>query len=152
MAESGFLGKGMKFPPQVNPATGRFEIVSEEQSVKEAVYLILMTQQTERPMRPEFGTNLMSYTFLDLGATMLNMVMRSLKDQLMNQEPRIADVEITADTESRPGVMLFDIAYTVRSSNVRDNLVFPFYLNIEAEEEEAEDEEYEPEIVEEVEG
>ena len=37
----------MKFPPQINPATGRFAVSSEEESVKESVYLILMTQKTE---------------------------------------------------------------------------------------------------------
>ena len=38
-----FLGTGMKFPPQVDKATGRFVVSSEEESVKESVYLILMT-------------------------------------------------------------------------------------------------------------
>lgn len=152
MENNSFLGKGMKFPPQVNPATGRFEMVSAEQSVRESVYLILMTAQSERPMRPEFGTNLMSYTFLDLNRTMLNMVIRTVKDQLLTQEPRITDIDITADTESRPGAVIFNISYVVRASNTRDNLVFPFYLNMENAEEGMEPEEYEPEIIEEVEG
>ena len=39
------LGSGMKFPPQINPATGRFEVVSGQASVKESVYIILMTQK-----------------------------------------------------------------------------------------------------------
>ena len=147
MAQAGFLGQGMKFPPQINPATGRFETVSAEESVKESVYLILMTQKTERPMLPEFGTNLMSYTFMDMNYTQLNMIIRTIKDQLMVQEPRIRDVDITADLESRPGAVLFQIDYTVRDTNTRDNLVFPFYLNAEGPEEEEEEEEYEPEDV-----
>ncbi len=147
MPDKSFLGQGMKFPPTINPATGKFETVSEEQSVRESVYLLLMTQKTERPMRPEFGTNLMSYTFLDLGTTMLNMVIRTLRDQLTVQEPRIQDVEITADTKSRPGAILFDIEYTVRATNVRDNLVFPFYMNAQVETEGEEPEEYEPEEI-----
>ena len=33
--EKEYLGSGMKFPPQINKATGRFVTVSEEESVKE---------------------------------------------------------------------------------------------------------------------
>ena len=146
-----FLGKGMKFPPQINQATGRFVTVSEEQSVKESLYLILMTQKTERPLRPDFGSEIMSYTFLDVNGPMINMIIRTITDQISNQEPRVTDVQVTADTRSRNGVVIFEIGYTIISTNTRDNMVFPFYLNAEQEEEEEEPEGYEPETVEEVE-
>lgn len=141
----------MKFPPQINRATGRFVTVSEEQSVRESLYLILMTQKTERPLRPDFGSEVMSYTFLDVNGPMLNMVIRSITDQIENQEPRVTDVTVTADTQSRTGVVIFNIGYTIAATNTKDNLVFPFYLNAVEEEEEEEPEVYEPETVEEVE-
>lgn len=146
-----FLGKGMKFPPQINQATGRFVTVSEEQSVRESLYLILMTQKSERPLRPEFGSEIMSYTFLDVNGPMINMVIRTISDQLKNQEPRITNLTVEADTQSRTGVVVFNIGYTIISTNTRDNLVFPFYLNAVEEEEEEEPEGYEPETVEEIE-
>ena len=148
--EKAFLGRGMKFPPQVEPATGRFVTVSEEESVRESVYLILMTQQTERLTRPEFGSGLLSFTFMDMNATTFSMLSRELTDTLMEQEPRIGNVEVTLETDERRGRLMIHIDYTVRTSNVRDNLVFPFYLNITEEEEEKEPEFYEPEIVEEI--
>ena len=141
MPDRSFLGTGMKFPPQINQATGRFEVSSEQESVKESVYLILMTQQTERFLRPDFGSNLMSYTFMDINNTSVNVMTRSLTEQILRQEPRVGDVSITVDSEVREGCLIVNIAYTIRSSNVRDNLVFPFYLNVSDEEEEA----YEPE-------
>ncbi len=134
------LGAGMKFPPQVDKATGRFMVSSEKESVKESVYLILMTQKTERFLRPDFGSSLMSYTFMDMNATSVNMMVRDLTQQILEQEPRVRDVAITTDSEVREGRLLVNIDYTVRNSNVRDNLVFPFYLNAAAEEEA-----YEPE-------
>ncbi len=137
MAGKSFLGAGMKFPPQVNRATGRFMVSSEEESVKESVYLILMTQRTERFLRPEFGSDLMSYTFMDINMTSVNMMIRSLTEQILSQEPRIEDVEITTDSQVDDGRLLVHIDYTIRNSSVRDNLVFPFYLNAAAEEEEA---------------
>ena len=151
MAENTFLGKGMKFPPQINPATGRFVTVSENESVKESIYIILMTQQSERPLRPLFGSNIMSYTFMDLNLTNLTMVVRTVKELIMIQEPRVQDVQVRLSQGAQADVILFDISYTVISSNTRDNFVFPFYLNVdETSEEEGEPETYEPETVEEV--
>ena len=141
MPEGSFLGTGMKFPPQVNRATGRFEVASEKESVKESVYLILMTQQTERFTRPNFGSNLMSYTFMDVNNMTLSIMIRDLTEQLTRQEPRIQDVRVAADDQVRDGCLIVNIGYTIRNTNVRDNLVFPFYLNVTDEEEEA----YEPE-------
>ncbi len=151
MAERDFLGSGMKFPPQINKATGRFVTVSAEESVRESVYLILMTAVGERPLRQDFGSNLMSYTFMDMNITQINIMIRSLKDQILNQEPRIEDVSITPDPDSGDGRVIFNISYTVSATNTRDNIVFPFYLNQETEVREEEPEHYEFEPVEEIE-
>ncbi len=149
--DKSFLGKGMKFPPQINPATGRFVTVSEEESIKESIYLILMTQITERPLRPDFGSNIMSYTFMDQNLTRLTMVSRTIREQISAQEPRVGDVQVTFEAGSREGVLLFNIDYSVQRTNTRDNLVFPFYLNVVSEqEEEGEPEIYEPEAIEEI--
>ncbi len=149
--DKSFLGKGMKFPPQINPATGRFVTVSEEESVKESIYLILMTQVSERPLRPEFGSNIMSYTFMDQNLSRINMVSRTIRYQIANQETRISDIQVGVEAGAQRGVLLFNISYTVISSNTADNFVFPFYLNVTAEpEEEGEPEIYEPEQIEEI--
>ena len=124
-----FLGSGMKFPPQVNPATGRFEVARGEISVKESVYIILMTQKSERWIRPEFGSSLMNYTFMDTSTTMLNLIAREIAGDLMKQEPRLADVNVKIDAKSKQGCLIIYIDYLIRETNVRDNLVFPFYLD-----------------------
>ncbi len=148
--DNSFLGKGMKFPPQINPATGRFVTASAEESVKQSIYLILMTQVTERPLRPEFGSNILSYTFMDKNVGRLNMVSRTIREQISTQEPRVSDVSVDIDMGERSGVLIFNIDYTIAATNTRDNLVFPFYLNVtDEEEEEGEPEIYEPETVEE---
>ncbi len=134
MADQLFLGTGMKFPPQVNKTTGRFLTSSGSQSVKESIYLILMTQRTERFMRPEFGSNLLSYTFADMGSGMLTMMASDITDTISSQEPRVTDVNVDMDGESRPGCLFINISYTIRDSSVRENMVFPFYLNAEPEE------------------
>ena len=134
MNNRAFLGAGMKFPPQIDPGTGRFAISVGERSVKESVYLILMTNRGERWLEPGFGSQMMSYTFMDTSPTMLRMMSDELREMLLKQEPRISDVDIEIDPEVKNGCLLISINYTVASTNQQDNLVFPFYLNAAREE------------------
>ena len=129
MDERAFLGAGMKFPPQIDPGTGRFALSSGAQNVKESVYIILMTNRGERWLDPDFGSDIMRYTFMDTSLTMLNLLSSDLRTLLMEQEPRISDVTVDIDPEVKDGCMLVNVAYTVADTNTRGNLVFPFYLN-----------------------
>lgn len=129
MADKRFLGTGMKFPPQIDPATGRFRTVSGDQTVKESLYLILMTQTTERLVRPDFGSEIMTYTFMDTSTTMLSIFRRNLTETIMSQEPRISDVDIGLEFRESQGAIIISINYTVAATHSRGNLVFPFYLD-----------------------
>ena len=133
-----FLGTGMKFPPEIDMATGRFKTVSGNQAVKESLYLILMTQRTERIVRPYFGSDIMGYTFMDTGSTMLSIFRRNITQTIIEQEPRVSDIEVTTDVREKEGVIIINIDYLVSSTNTRDNMVFPFYLNTVEEEIETE--------------
>ncbi len=135
MDEKLYLGAGMKFPPQVNKATGRFMLSSKEENVKESIYLILMTQKTERFMRPEYGSSILSYAFADTGETMLALMQQELEEDILKNEPRVDDVTIRIDAQSQSGCLIIYIDYRLRGSSIRDNMVFPFYLSGEPEEE-----------------
>ena len=129
MAERKFLGTGLKFPPEIDRATGRFKTVSGEESVKESIYLILMTQRSERFVRPSFGSDIMSYTFMDTGETMLSIFRRNITQTILEQEPRVSDVAVSTEVAEKQGMVIVSINYIVSDTNKRDNLVFPFYLN-----------------------
>ena len=104
---------GMKFPPQINPATGRFLSSDSETSIKEAVYLILMTQKTERFTRPEFGSTILSYPFSEPSSTRIHMMERELKETLLEQEPRIRNVEVKIQRLKSEETMTVRIDYTM---------------------------------------
>lgn len=123
-----FLGSGMKFPIQINKATGRFMISSEKESIRESIYLILMTQKTERFARSGFGSRILSYTFTDMTSTWMTMMSREIQEDIMTQEPRIADVAIEMEPQAEEGCLLVSIEYIIIDKNTKDNLVFPFYL------------------------
>ncbi len=139
MEDKAYLGKGIKFPLQINQATGRFVMAEKEESVKESVYIILMTQKEERFTRPDFGSNILSYTFMDTSVTRINMMARELEETILEQEPRISEVDVSINPQLDKGCLIINIVYTIAESNTQDNLVFPFYLY--AQEEGEQDEE-----------
>ena len=139
MEDKAYLGKGIKFPLQINQATGRFVMAEKEESVKESVYIILMTQKEERFTRPDFGSNILSYTFMDTSVTRINMMARELEETILEQEPRVSEVDVSVDPQLERGCLIINIKYTIAENNTQDNLVFPFYLYAEAEGEQDEE-------------
>ena len=88
-------------------------------------------------MRPEYGSSILSYAFADTGETMLALMQQELEEDILKNEPRVDDVTIRIDAQSRSGCLIIYIDYRLRGSSIRDNMVFPFYLSGEPEESEA---------------
>ena len=124
-----FLGRGLKFPLQVDPRTGKLSMVSHEEDIREAIEIILRTMQGERVMRPEFGTNVMEYVFSASSSSLRQSLANEVKTQLLYQEPRITDVEAECrEFNEQTGALVVEVRYTVRSTNNRYNHVYPFYI------------------------
>ena len=123
-----FLGRGLKFPLQVDPRTGKIAMVDQEEDIREAIGIILRTGRGERVMRPEFGADTMDYAFAPMSSSMTNAVAHELRLILLEQEPRIQDVEVQCDQlDQQNGTVVIHVSYTVRSTNNRYNHVYPFY-------------------------
>ena len=123
-----FMGRGLRFPLQIDPKTGKFAMVSEEEDIAEAIGIILNTVQGERVMRPGFGSNVLDYTFSAASDSLRQSLAFDLKDQLSYQEPRIDDIEVRCrEADKLEGSIVVEVAYRVRSTNNRYNRVYPFY-------------------------
>lgn len=123
-----FLGRGLKFPLQVDPRTGKIAMADQEEDIQEAIGIILRTGRGERVMRPEFGADTMDYAFAPVSSSMTNSVAYELRLILLEQEPRIRDVEVQCDEmDQHSGAVVIHVSYTVRSTNNRYNHVYPFY-------------------------
>ena len=124
-----FLGRGLKFPLQVDPRTGKLAMVDQEEDIREAIGIILRTGQGERVMRPEFGARTMDYAFAPASSSMTHSIAHDLRILLLEQEPRIRDVEVRCERLGRQdGAVVIEVDYTVRSTNNRYNHVYPFYV------------------------
>jgi uncharacterized protein len=123
-----FLGVGWAFPPRVEP-DGQVAEAVYEQDVREAITIILGTNQGERVMRPEFGAGLRSLVFQPVNPTTLARVETTVRDSLVTWEPRI-DVERVQVSPSGdpPSTLLIELSYRIRATNTLQNLVYPFYL------------------------
>ena len=124
-----FLGRGLKFPLQVDPRTGKLAMAEGEEDIREAIGIILRTGQGERVMRPEFGARTMDYAFAPATSSMTHSIAHDLRILLLEQEPRIRDVEVRCERLDRQdGAVVIEVDYTVRSTNNRYNHVYPFYV------------------------
>ena len=123
-----FMGRGLRFPLQIDPNTGKFAMVSAEEDIAEAIGIILRTVQGERVMQPDFGSNVMDYTFSAASDSERQSLAFDLKTQLSYLEPRIDDVEVQCrDADELEGSIIVEVSYRVRSTNNRYNRVYPFY-------------------------
>lgn len=124
------MGRGFRFPVQVDPATGRMMTSEYEEDIKEAIYLILMTRKGERVRNPEFGCGIHEFAFGTTDFTTLKEMERKVEEALALWEPRIRDVDVTVSLDQEAeGKLTIGISYVIRTTNNPYNLVFPFYLN-----------------------
>jgi phage baseplate assembly protein W len=127
-AAKDFLGRGWKF--LVRPdERGALRYVEFDEDIREAIRIILGTSPGERVMRPDFGCGISRYVFASMDATTVTSIENAVREALTRFEPRIDVQDVKAD-QSRvaDGVLSINIAYVVRSTNARENMVYPFYL------------------------
>lgn len=126
-----FLGRGFGFPMRVD-GRGQVEMVSGEQSIAEAVRLILGTAIGERVMQPDFGCMIHDLVFHPVNANTCSLATMYVHQALTKWEHRIENLKVqTYPDPDSENTLLIQIKYRVRSTNNLTNLVFPFYLRRE---------------------
>ncbi|MDF2837297.1 MAG: baseplate protein [Paenibacillus sp.] len=124
-----FLGKGWKFPVQVDKTTGRIRMSEGEEDIEEAIRIIIRTSKGERLMRPDFGCGLRGFVFGTTDDMSMRLIASDVKEAIRDWEPRVKDIEVTARPDPvGNGRVLLEVGYTVRSTNNLFNQVYPFYL------------------------
>ena len=124
-----FLGTGWSFPPSFNKYTKSVNLVTGEEDVIESIKIILFTNLGERVMRPDFGSDVKGYTFKSMDSVAINQLNRTVERALKRHEPRINLNQVDFDTSNATeGTLLINLDYTIKSVNIRTNVVFPFYL------------------------
>jgi phage baseplate assembly protein W len=123
-----FLGRGWGFPPEFNRETKAVNMLEDEADIKSSLEILLSTRLGERVMVPDYGCNLDELLFKPLTLTLKTFVIDLIKTAILYYEPRIDLNKIEIDpTDELEGVLLINLDYTVRATNSRKNMVYPFY-------------------------
>jgi phage baseplate assembly protein W len=124
-----FLGKGWGFPVQPDPEHGGVSGAAHEESVRQAIHLILGTSAGERVMRPGFGCGLLDLVFAVNSSATAGLVAEEVRRALLLWEPRIDLLDVRVAAAGSGERLLVRISYQVRATNNVFNIVYPFYLN-----------------------
>jgi phage baseplate assembly protein W len=124
-----FLGTGWSFPPEFDSDIGSVIMVSDEQDIWESLQLILSTSPGERMMFPKFGCGIRKMVFDTVNTTFLTQLKELIRFSILHYEPRIVLNDVTIESsDPNEGILRIKLDYTIRKTNSRSNLVYPFYL------------------------
>lgn len=130
MTEQSFLGTGWSFPPTFTKGGETLALVSGTEDIHQSLQILLSTQLGERVMQDGFGCDLNLLLFSEIDHGLVNTINSMVTDSILYHEPRITLNKLdVSESESRAGLLLISIEYTIRSTNSRFNMVYPFYIN-----------------------
>ncbi|HBO26710.1 GPW/gp25 family protein [Culturomica sp.] len=129
MMNKSFLGKGWSFPPEFRREALPSTMVTEEEDIGQSLHILLATRPGERVHRFDFGCGIYRFVHEEMTVTNQTLLKELIADTVLMYEPRVTLNEVTFDLESiYDGVLIICLDYTVRRTNSRSNMVFPFYL------------------------
>jgi phage baseplate assembly protein W len=131
-SEPAFLGTGWSFPPAFSAGGQEVAMVSGGDDIRQSLEILLATHAAERPFHNGYGCDLRQFMYEEMDQGLLNRLTGLISDAVLMHEPRVIlnRVDIDApEREAAAGLLLIRLDYTIRGTNSRHNLVYPFYLN-----------------------
>ena len=130
MDNKSFLGIGWSFPPTFNKNSGSVDMVTKELDIKQSLEIYFNTKIGERIIRPDYGCVIHNRVFDKLDQSVLDVLSFELTQNIGMIEPRIIVEKIEVrKVDVNNGLIEVYIDYKIITTNVRDNIVFPYYLN-----------------------
>ena len=132
-----FLGKGLRFPVSIN-LNGGVSTSQYEENVRQSLFVILGTAPGERINRPRFGCRIHDLMFAPNNPVTAARAEVFCEEAILKFEPRVEKVVCLAQANAdEPNRLDIRIEYVIAGKNDKRNLVFPFYLKPEDEDEPA---------------
>ncbi|MCP4117488.1 MAG: GPW/gp25 family protein [Desulfobacteraceae bacterium] len=125
--QNNFLGTGWHFPPKFIKGPGTVVMVSNEEDIRQSLEILLTTTVGERFLRPTYGCDLNNYVFEPLDDGLTAYIRDLVNTAILYHEPRIRLIDLKLHTQENQGMLLIELEYRIRSTNSRNNFVFPFY-------------------------
>ena len=130
MSKKSFLGIGWSFPPQFNKNTGSVSMVADEEDIKQSLNIYFNTMIGERIMRPKYGCVIHDKQFEKISDNILQSLTFEMTTSIGKIEPRITVIDLKIiKLDVNNGYIEIKLDYSIISTNIRDNIVFPYYIN-----------------------
>ncbi len=109
--------------------SGGIETTEKDDSIRQAILLLLSTRPSERVMRPDYGCDLHKLVFAPCDETTAGLAIHYVKQALTRWEPRVEIIQIDATkNEHLPECLDIQLEYQVRNNTIREHLKFSFSL------------------------
>jgi len=129
VVKQSFLGRGWSFPPTFRLQTQTVDMVEEDEDIRQSLQLLIATLPNERLMNPTYGCDLNSLVFERISQSLQQEIIAMVSMAILRFEPRVDVNEIMVRVSPDDFATLFILVdYTIRTTNSRSNMVFPFYL------------------------
>ena len=103
--------------------TGGMAMVDGDDSVRQAIFLLLSTSPGERVMRPAYGCDLRKLLFSPNDDTTAGLAIHYVRQALDRWEPRIEVLRLDAGrNEADPSCLTIELEYRVRATRQADRL------------------------------
>lgn len=123
-----FLGNGWSFPPELDSGGTPTHMAADEENIRQSLYTLLSTSPGERVHRYDYGCPIRRYVF-ELADTSVQVLLRDEIGRAVTMfEPRIDLNGVNFEVDSQAGTVYIMLDYTIRRTNRRTNMVYPFYL------------------------
>ncbi|MEM0995750.1 MAG: GPW/gp25 family protein [Bacteroidota bacterium] len=123
-----FLGRGWSFPPEFDKINRGLELTAGALDIENSLRLLMGTHPGERKMFPEYGVDLTDLMFESLTLGLQTRIKDIIERAVLRFEPRVLLDEVIFELKSWEGILYLHLYYTIRATNSRTNLVFPYYL------------------------
>lgn len=122
MRDTGKLfGRSISFPPRL--VDGRLAWSVGEDNVREAIRIILLTEERERLRLPEFGGSLGQFLFEPNTVTTRHLIQQQISKALAQWEPRIVVEAVNVEADpSDPQAAIATISYKLVATQARERV------------------------------
>jgi phage baseplate assembly protein W len=126
--DASFVGRGFFWPMQVDH-TGSIRLTDGASDIDAAMAVVLATAPGERVMRPDFGCRIWDLLFEPVTANLIGLMAQAVREALAQWEPRVEVDRVDPVPDPADSALIsITVAYRIKATNDRRNLVFPFYV------------------------
>ncbi|WP_300665663.1 GPW/gp25 family protein [Fluviicola sp.] len=127
MSDKTYLGTGWGFPVRFNQRG--VHLVSDEEDIWESLRILFSTIPGERVFRYNYGCPIDKWVFSKIDLSERTMIIDIIEQAIREGEPRIITDAVEVEVrDAMEGILWIKIDFTIRQTNSRSSMVYPFYF------------------------